>query len=88
MGAKIPKDVRESLEDKAGHKLEWIKKRLIDICVGVENVARWDNLQQDFVEKVSDVSRKYPKANYTALLKIIGNTPGPKPSLDEAIKVS
>lgn len=41
---KIPKDIRDLMEDKASSKLEWIKKRLIEICLGIENIAMWDNI--------------------------------------------
>ncbi len=41
---KIPKDIRDSMESKASSKLEWIKKRLIEICLGIENIAMWDNI--------------------------------------------
>lgn len=40
----MPKDIRELIECKAQMKLEWVKKRLIEICLGVESVAMWDNL--------------------------------------------
>jgi hypothetical protein len=41
---KIPKDIRDLMESKASSKLEWIKKRLIEICLGIENIAMWDNI--------------------------------------------
>ncbi len=72
---KMPKDIKELIEEKANQKLDWVKKRLIEICIGVENVSKWDNIQDEFIEKVSEVGRKYPKANYTALIKIISSMP-------------
>jgi hypothetical protein len=41
---KITKDIRDLMESKASSKLEWIKKRLIEICLGIENIAMWDNI--------------------------------------------
>ena len=41
---KMPKDIQALLEEKARHKLDWVKKRLIEICLDIENVAKWDNL--------------------------------------------
>lgn len=32
------------MEQKVQMKLEWVKKRLIEVCLGVENIALWDNL--------------------------------------------
>ena len=34
--SKVPKDVQNLIEEKASSKLTWIKKRLIDICMGIE----------------------------------------------------
>jgi hypothetical protein len=36
--------MREMMEAKASNKLEWIKKMLIEICLGIENIAMWDNI--------------------------------------------
>ena len=59
------------IKDKALKKLEWVTKRFIDICIGVENVSKWDNIQDEFKEKVNEVARKFPKANYAALISFI-----------------
>lgn len=39
------------------------------------------------MEKVNEVSRKYPKANYTALTKILGSIPDQKASIDDVMKL-
>jgi hypothetical protein len=59
---KVPRDIQAVLEEKANEKLNWIKKRIIDICIEIEHVSKWDNIQEGFKEKVSEVSRKFPKA--------------------------
>jgi len=33
----------------------------------IEGVSRWDNLQEEFKEKVAEVQRKFPKATLAAL---------------------
>ena len=38
---KVPKDVQAEILDKANQKLSWIKRRLIDICIGIEKVSQW-----------------------------------------------
>lgn len=35
---KLPKEIRELIEQKASMKLEWVKKRLVEICLGVETI--------------------------------------------------
>lgn len=35
---KVPKEIRELIEQKASMKLEWVKKRLVEICLGVETI--------------------------------------------------
>jgi hypothetical protein len=32
------------MEYKASLKVKWIRDRMIEICIGVENVALWDNI--------------------------------------------
>jgi hypothetical protein len=49
----------------------WIKRRLIDICIDIDQIAKWDNIQEGFKEKVTEVSRKYPKATKAALNSFI-----------------
>jgi len=41
-----------------------VTKRFIDICLGVENISRWDNIYEEFKEKVNEASRRFPKANH------------------------
>ena len=36
--------MRKIMEAKASNKLEWIKQRLIEIYLGIENIAMWDNI--------------------------------------------
>ena len=69
---KFPKDVQNLIEEKATQKLNWIKKRLIDICFSIEQLSKWGNLQEDFSERVQDVQRKFPKATYSTLSTFIG----------------
>jgi hypothetical protein len=69
-------------------KLEWVKKRLIEICLGVENVAMWDNMSQDFFEKVNLVQKKFPASNTGAFIKILHQTDSCKPQLDHVVKSS
>jgi hypothetical protein len=83
---RVSKDIRELIEQKVQMKLEWIKNRLIEICIGVENVALWDNLQQDFIDKVSDCTKKYPASNFGAFVKIVSQTASIKPDLESAVK--
>lgn len=59
------------MESKAKMKLQWIKSRLIEICIGVENVALWDNLQQNFLDKVNECTKKFPATNFGAFVKIV-----------------
>lgn len=66
-------------------KLEWVKKRLIEICLGVENVALWDNLQSDFIDKVKECSQKFPATNFGAFVKIVNQTCKVKPTLEEIV---
>jgi|LauGreDrversion4_2_1035121.scaffolds.fasta_scaffold177886_1 hypothetical protein len=40
-------------EAKASNKLEWIKQRLIEICLGIENIAMWDNIYRVNFKKES-----------------------------------
>eukprot|EP00347_Sterkiella_histriomuscorum_P008024 403346662 len=82
---KIHKDIQEQIKDKAQKKLEWVTKRFIDICIGVENISKWDNIYDEFKEKVSEAARKFPKANYQALISFINSLPVTKKSLDEVI---
>lgn len=69
--SKVPKDIQALVEEKARHKLEWVKKRLIDICLDMESVAKWDNLQEEFKEKVDEIVRRFPKASNHALTSIL-----------------
>ncbi len=73
------------MREKAQKKLDWVTKRFIEICLGVENVSKWDNIQEEFKAKVNEVARKYPKANYTALLSFINLLPENNKSLKEII---
>ncbi|CDW79456.1 UNKNOWN [Stylonychia lemnae] len=83
--SKINKDIQEQLRDKAQKKLEWVTKRFIDICLGVENISRWDNIYEEFKEKVNEAARRFPKANHQALMSFINNLPETKKSLDEVV---
>ncbi len=83
---KFSKDLQEILREKAQKKLEWATKRFIDICIGVDKVSKLDNLQELFKEKVNEVARKYPKANYQALVSFISLIPETKQSLTDIVK--
>ena len=74
----MPRDILAAIEEKANQKLAWIKKRLVDICLEVENVAKWDKIQEDFNDKVSEIQRKYPKATIPALQSFIQQIPDSK----------
>jgi hypothetical protein len=76
---RVPKEIRDMIESKASMKLEWVKKRLIEICIGVENVAMWDNIQQDFIEKVQTCQKKFPTTNFGAFVNILNQTAKTKP---------
>lgn len=52
----------------------------------MENVSKWDNIQEQFKEKVQEVARKYPKANYQALVSFINLLPETKKSLPEVVQ--
>lgn len=75
---KFPKDIQILIEEKARNKLDWIKKRLIDICLDIENVAKWDNLQEEFKGKLDEIVRRFPKATNQALTNMLGQTPTTK----------
>lgn len=79
---RMPKDIRELIECMAQMKLEWVKKRLIEICMGVESVAMWDNLQQDFIDKVNSCDKKFPATNFGAFVKILNQERCEKPKLE------
>lgn len=78
---RVSKDIREMMEQKVQMKLEWVKKRLIEVCLGVENIALWDNLQQDFIDKVNVCTKKFPATNFGAFVKIVNQTILPKPEI-------
>ncbi|TNV74735.1 hypothetical protein FGO68_gene3762 [Halteria grandinella] len=83
---RMPKDIRELIECKAQMKLEWVKKCLIEICLGVESVAMWDNLQQDFLDKVKSCDKKFPATNFGAFVKILNQSQNDKPKLEQVVK--
>lgn len=39
LASKVFKDISYLVEEKANQKLNWIKKRLIDICLEIEHVS-------------------------------------------------
>ena len=82
---KISKDIQEQLREKAQRKLEWATRRFVEICLGVEGVARWDNVQEQFRERVQDVARRFPKANYQALVSFLNLLPEAKKTLPEVV---
>ena len=51
----------------------------------MENISRWDNIQEEFKAKVSEVARRYPKANYTALISFINLLPENNKGLKQII---
>jgi hypothetical protein len=83
---RILKDIRELMESKAGQKMRWIRDRMIEICMGVEHVSMWDNLQEEFLERVNECSKKYPSASYGAFVKIVNNTAKSTPQIEQIVK--
>ena len=71
---KLPKDIRDMIESKATMKLEWVKKRFVEICLGVDNISHVDNLQPSFLQKVSECNKKYPGSNLGAFVKFVNQT--------------
>jgi hypothetical protein len=63
--------MRELIEARASQKLEWVKKRLINICIGVDSIAGWDDIQSSFLQKVFDCQKKYPITNQGAFIKLV-----------------
>lgn len=70
------------MENKASAKLEWIKKRLIEICLGIENIAMWDNIQSDFLDRVHEYSKRFPCTNIGAFIKILSQNSSLKPKIE------
>ena len=56
-------------EAKASNKLEWIKQRLIEIYLGIENIAMWDNIQSEFQERVHEYPKRFRCTNFGAFLR-------------------
>lgn len=73
------------MEARVLQKMDWIKQRLIEICLGVQNVASWDNIQQEFLEKVNDCTKRFPSTNFGAFVKIVSQTPQVKPNLVDEV---
>jgi len=58
---------------------------MIEICVGVEHVSMWDNIQEEFLERVNECSKKFPTANYGAFVKIVNNSAKAKPKIEQIV---
>jgi hypothetical protein len=82
---RISKDIRDMMEVKASQKLQWIRDRMIEICIGVENVCLWDNIQDEFLERVNECSKKFPTASYGAFVKIVNHSAKAKPTLQKIV---
>ena len=74
------------MEAKASNKLEWIKKRLIEICLGIENIAMWDNIQSDFQERVHEYSKRFPCTNFGAFIKILSQNCKVQPKIEQLLE--
>jgi hypothetical protein len=56
---------------------------MIEICIGVETVSLWDNIQEEFLERVHECSKKFPTASYGAFVKIVNLSAKSKPTIEQ-----
>jgi len=78
IGGKGMKDIQATLEKNAENKLNWIKKRVVEICREVKKVSKWEHVQEEFDSKMSEVTRKFPTATKATMNNFVNTIPEDK----------
>jgi len=64
---RFPEDVKQLLMKNIRDRLDFLKKRVIEICWNLQKVNKWDGFHQYYEDKGEEIKKQFPIANKGAL---------------------